>query len=79
MLVDIPVRKNDEIAILNSALHVFKQNSKKLQDSERELKEIVDQRTAQLTQANNLLAQEVKQHAYARSTAEAASKAKSDF
>lgn len=79
LLVDIPVRKNDEIAILNSALHVFKQNSKKLQDSERELKEIVDQRTAQLTQANNLLAQEVKQHAYARSTAEAASKAKSDF
>ena len=77
--VDIPRGEGEDIGHLADAISVFKKNALALQEHQNELQKLVDDRTAQLTEANNALNSEVIKHAKARDQAEQASKAKSTF
>ncbi|MCW8329821.1 cache domain-containing protein [Photobacterium sp. SDRW27] len=77
--VDIPRGENEEVGHLADAISVFKKNALALQEHKNELQKLVDDRTAQLTEANEALNSEVIKHANAREQAEQASKAKSTF
>jgi signal transduction histidine kinase/DNA-binding response OmpR family regulator len=77
--VDIPQGESDEIGHLADAISVFKKNAVALREHQNELKKLVDERTTQLTEANNALNSEVAKHAKAREQAEQANKAKSSF
>ncbi|WP_245905401.1 cache domain-containing protein [Photobacterium lipolyticum] len=77
--VDIPRGESDEIGHLADAISVFKKNAVALREHQNELQKLVDERTVQLTEANNALNSEVEKHARAREQAEQANKAKSTF
>ncbi|WP_245905402.1 cache domain-containing protein [Photobacterium lipolyticum] len=77
--VDIPRGESDEIGHLADAISVFKKNAVALREHQNELQKLVDERTMQLTEANNALNSEVEKHARAREQAEQANKAKSTF
>jgi signal transduction histidine kinase/DNA-binding response OmpR family regulator len=77
--VDIPRGESDEIGHLADAISVFKKNALALREHQNELQKLVDERTTQLTEANNALNSEVAKHAKAREQAEQANKAKSSF
>ncbi|MGF1756534.1 cache domain-containing protein, partial [Photobacterium sagamiensis] len=77
--VDIPQGESDEIGHLADAISVFKKNAVALREHQNELQKLVDERTTQLTEANNALNSEVGKHAKAREQAEQANKAKSSF
>ncbi|PSU48853.1 sensor protein TorS [Photobacterium frigidiphilum] len=77
--VDIPQGESDEIGHLADAISVFKKNAVALREHQNELQKLVDERTTQLTEANNALNSEVAKHAKAREQAEQANKAKSTF
>ncbi|MDX1301373.1 MAG: cache domain-containing protein [Photobacterium sp.] len=77
--VDIPQGESDEIGHLADAISVFKKNAVALREHQNELQKLVDERTMQLTEANNALNSEVAKHAKAREQAEQANKAKSTF
>ena len=77
--VDIPRGETEEKSQLADAISVFKTNALALQEHKNELQKLVDDRTAQLTAANEALNNEVIKHAKARQQAEQASKAKSTF
>ncbi|MDF4421594.1 TMAO reductase system sensor histidine kinase/response regulator TorS [Vibrio parahaemolyticus] len=79
LAVSIPQGGEDEISELSKALHVFKGTAIKLKEHQVELKDIVDERTMQLTNANSALEREVGEHAKARQLAESANRAKSAF
>ncbi|WP_245905380.1 cache domain-containing protein [Photobacterium lipolyticum] len=77
--VDIPQGESDEIGHLADAIWVFKKNALALREHQNELQKLVDERTTQLTEANDALNSEVAMHAKAREQAEEANKAKSSF
>lgn len=77
--VDIPRGEGEDVGHLADAISVFKKNALALQEHQNELQKLVDDRTAQLTKANDALNSEVIKHANAREQAEEASKTKSTF
>ncbi|EPR7484054.1 TMAO reductase system sensor histidine kinase/response regulator TorS [Vibrio alginolyticus] len=79
LAVSIPQGGEDEISDLSKALQVFKGTAIQLKAHQEELKDIVDERTVQLTNANSALEKEVGEHAKARELAESANRAKSAF
>ncbi|WP_245823643.1 cache domain-containing protein [Photobacterium proteolyticum] len=77
--VDIPRGEGEDVGHLADAISVFKKNALALQEHQNELQKLVDDRTAQLTKANDALNSEVIKHANAREQAEEANKTKSTF
>jgi two-component system sensor histidine kinase TorS len=91
--VSVNTEGSDELAEMSRAVQFFKDEAHRKRELEaerervnaelrthrEELQRLVDERTAQLTDANVRLRREVSDHAAARDRAEAASRAKSDF
>ncbi|MFM5012012.1 TMAO reductase system sensor histidine kinase/response regulator TorS [Aeromonas veronii] len=69
----------DELAELGRALQVFRDNAVELGRYQRELESRVEERTGQLSHANERLNEEVAKHRQARAEAEQANRAKSVF
>jgi len=69
----------DELAELGQALQVFRDNAVELGRYQRELESRVEERTGQLSHANERLNQEVDKQRLARAEAEQANRAKSVF
>ena len=91
--VRVPGGGRDELAEMAGTLQVFKEQAVAKEELERvralneaelrrhrdELEDLVGQRTAQLTEANARLVEEVRNHDVARDRAERASRAKTEF
>ncbi len=91
--VDVPAGGSDELSDMAETIQVFrnnlsekrklekqqKQTYDELQEHKEQLERLVDERTAQLTDANARLVEEVENHDQARARAEQASRAKSEF
>lgn len=69
----------DELAELGRALQVFRDNAVELGRYQRELESRVEERTGQLSHANERLNEEVEKQRQARAEAEQANRAKSVF
>lgn len=69
----------DELAELGRALQVFRDNAVELGSYQRELESRVEERTGQLSHANERLNEEVEKQRQARAEAEQANRAKSVF
>ncbi len=84
--VDIIVEGHDELTDMGRALRGFRNNAihnRKLDEELREhkahLEELVEKRSEQLRETNQMLSEEVQNHAVARKKAEQASEAKTAF
>ena len=84
--VDIIVEGHDELTDMGKALRGFRTNAihnRKLDEELREhkahLEELVEKRSEQLRETNQMLSEEVQNHAVAREKAEQASRAKTAF
>ena len=84
--VDIIVEGHDELTDMGKALRGFRNNAiqnRKLDEELREhkahLEELVEQRSEQLRETNQMLSEEVQNHAVAREKAEQANRAKTAF
>ena len=91
--VAVPTGGRDELSDMADTVRVFrdqaivkqeleeerKQTNAELQRHKEELEKLVAERTAQLTEANARLVEEVRNHDRARARAEQASRAKSEF
>ena len=84
--VDIIVEGHDELTDMGRALRGFRNNAihnRKLDEELREhkahLEELVEKRSEQLRETNQMLSEEVQNHAVAREKAEQASRAKTAF
>jgi two-component system sensor histidine kinase TorS len=84
--VDIIVEGHDELTDMGKALRGFRNNAihnRKLDEELRQhkahLEELVEQRSEQLRETNQMLSEEVQNHAVAREKAEQASRAKTAF
>ncbi len=91
--VDVRVSGNDELTEMARTIQFFKEEAVRKREVEtardeaeaelrrhrEELKELVQERTQQLSEANDHLQHEVESHAEARERAEHASRAKSEF
>ena len=84
--VDIIVEGHDELTDMGKALRGFRNNAiqnRKLDEELREhkahLEELVEKRSEQLRETNQMLSEEVQNHAVAREKAEQASRAKTAF
>lgn len=84
--VDIIVEGHDELTDMGKALHGFRNNAihnRKLDEELRQhkahLEELVEERSEQLREANQMLSEEAQNHALAREKAEQASQAKTAF
>ena len=89
----VPTGGSDELSDMAKTVRVFRNNLidkqalekkqartyEELQKHKEELEEVVAERTAQLTEANARLVEEVQNHDRARARAEQASRAKSEF
>lgn len=78
-LEPIAVTGRDELAELGLALQVFRDNAVELGRYQRELESRVEERTGQLSHANERLNEEVEKQRQARAEAEQANRAKSVF
>ena len=93
LAVKVPAGGTDELSEMAGTLQVFKdqaiakqeleqvrdRNEAELRRHKEELEQLVGERTAQLTQANARLVEEVRNHDAARDRAERASRAKTEF
>ena len=84
--VDIVVEGHDELTDMGKALRGFRNNAihnRKLDEELRQhkahLEELVEERSEQLRETNQMLSEEVQNHALARTKAEQASEAKTAF
>ena len=84
--VDIIVEGHDELTDMGKALRGFRNNAihnRKLDEELRQhkahLEELVEERSEQLRETNQMLSEEVQNHAVAREKAEQASRAKTAF
>jgi two-component system sensor histidine kinase TorS len=84
--VDIVVEGHDELTDMGRALRGFRDNAihnrrldEELRQHKAHLEELVEERSQQLRDANQLLSEEVQNHAVARKKAEQASEAKTAF
>ncbi|MGY3941740.1 TMAO reductase system sensor histidine kinase/response regulator TorS [Aeromonas tecta] len=75
----IAAEGRDELAELGQALQVFRDNAIELGRYQRELESRVEERTLQLSHANDRLNEEVEKQRLARAEAEQANRAKSVF
>jgi two-component system sensor histidine kinase TorS len=84
--VDIIVEGHDELTDMGKALRGFRDNAihnrrldEELRQHKAHLEELVEERSEQLRAANQMLSEEVQNHALAREKAEQASEAKTAF